>query len=220
MTVVLLLSTSFHLLVIAKFHFEIRGRYIWTVTLHDMLCFVSLAVFGEQNTATGGRMPGNFPGPEGLATPGPFAAGLTRNEGTIPGIGVAMPLSVPSLDSSAQGDQKPPISISIPLGAPPLPPGPHPSLLSTNQQQAYQQMPQQMSLPMPPPNMPQLQPSAHQPLLPHPHLPRPSPQIQPLNTPSRIPTSMPGSLPIPGPMGGPMVLTVLSVCVLIYENNF
>ncbi|XP_027163798.1 flowering time control protein FY [Coffea eugenioides] len=170
--------------------------------------------FGEQNSAIGGRMPGNFPGHEAPMTPGPFASGLTRNEGTIPGIGVAMPLSVPSLDSSAQADQKPPTSISTPLGAPPLPPGPHPSLLSSNQQQAYQQnaqlvqqhqqMAQQISLPVPPPNMPQLQPSAHQPLLPHPHLARPPPQLQPLNTPSSMPSSMPGSLPIPGPIGGPM----------------
>ncbi|KAL3537711.1 hypothetical protein ACH5RR_001077, partial [Cinchona calisaya] len=170
--------------------------------------------FGEQNAAVGGRMAGNFPGLEAPTTPGSFAAGLTRNEGTIPGIGVAMPLSIPSLDSSAQGDQKPHISVSMPLGAPPLPPGPHPSLLSANQQQAYQQnaqqvqqhqqLPQQMSLPMPPPNMPQLlPPSAHQTLLPHPHLPRP-PQLQPLNTPSSIPSSMPGSLPIPVPMAGPM----------------
>ncbi|KAF2305546.1 hypothetical protein GH714_006354 [Hevea brasiliensis] len=74
----------------------------------------------------------------------------------------------------------------MPLVTPPLPPGPHPSLLAANQQRGYQQNPQQMPqqqhqahpqqmppLPMPPPNMQQLQPPSHLPLLPHPHLPRP-----------------------------------------------
>ncbi|CAK9136494.1 unnamed protein product [Ilex paraguariensis] len=172
--------------------------------------------FGEQNPALAARMPGNFPGPEAPTTPGPFAAGLTRNEGTIPGVGVAMPFSIPSLDSSAHGEQKPSVSVSMPLGAPPLPPGPHPSLLAANQQQAYQQtaqhvqqqhqgLPQQMmSLPLPPPNLPQLQPPSHLPLLPHPHL-RPPHQLPPLNMPSNTPSSMPGSLPIPSmPSSMPM----------------
>ncbi|KAM7509086.1 hypothetical protein LguiA_019539 [Lonicera macranthoides] len=177
--------------------------------------------YGEQNPALAGRMPGNFPGAEAPTTPGPFAPGLTRNEGTIPGIGVAMPLSIPSLDTSAQGDQKPPMSASMPMGAPPLPPGPHPSLFAANQQQqAYQQNaqqhhqgqghPQQMtSMPLPPPNMQQLQHPSHLPLLPHPHLPRPPPQLAPLNMPSGMPpSSMPGSMPMPTslsmPMHGPM----------------
>ncbi|XP_022010247.1 flowering time control protein FY isoform X1 [Helianthus annuus] len=105
--------------------------------------------YNEQNPALGGRMPVNFMGgPEPPTTPGAFAAGLSRNEGTIPGIGVAMPLSS---DSCTQGgDQKPPISSSMP---PPLPPGPHPSL--------FQQ--QQAAYPQQPPNM------QHMPL----HLPRP-----------------------------------------------
>lgn len=167
--------------------------------------------FGDQNLALSGRMTGNFPVSEGPTTPGPFPPGLTRNEGTIPGIGIAMPLSNPSLDTSIQGDQKQPHQVTMPLGAPPLPPGPHPSLL--NQQQPYQQNPQQIPqqqhqhqhqqhqglqqqmppLPMPPPNMQQLQPS-HLPLLPHPHLSRPPPQMPPHGMP------MPSSVQMPGPM--------------------
>lgn len=179
--------------------------------------FSSVSGYGEQNPVFGGRMTGSFPVPEGPTTPGPFAPGLTRNEGTIPGVGVAMPLSIPSLDPSAQGEQKQPLPGSMPLGAPPLPPGPHPSLLAANQQQAYQQnpqqipqhhhhqqhqgLPQQMSaLPMPPPNMAQLQPPSHIALLPHPHLSRPPPQMPPLGMPSSIPSSMPGSMPMPGPV--------------------
>ncbi|KAF2305543.1 hypothetical protein GH714_006341 [Hevea brasiliensis] len=107
----------------------------------------------------------------------------------------------------------------MPLVTPPLPPGPHPSLLAANQQRGYQQNPQQMPqqqhqahpqqmppLPMPPPNMQQLQPPSHLPLLPHPHLPRP-PQMPPhgvrgsLPAPSSMPTSHPS--PMPGPMGMP-----------------
>ncbi|XVE86165.1 hypothetical protein DITRI_Ditri18aG0013900 [Diplodiscus trichospermus] len=171
--------------------------------------------YGEQNPALAGRMPGNFAAPEGPTTPGPFAAGLTGNEGTIPGIGVPMPLSVPSLDASVQGDQKQSLPGSMPFGAPPLPPGPHPSLLVSNQQQGYQQNPQQMQqqqqqmppMPMAPPNMQQLQPPSHMSLLPHPHLQRPPHQMPSFGIPSAIPSSMPGSLPpspsmpMPGPMG-------------------
>ncbi|KAF2323757.1 hypothetical protein GH714_036840 [Hevea brasiliensis] len=178
--------------------------------------------YGEQNSALAGRLPGNFPVPEPPTTPGPFTAGLTRNEGTIPGVGAAMPLAIPSFDASAQGEQKQPVPMSMPLAAPPLPPGPHPSLLAANQQQGYQHNPQQMQqqqhqalpqqmppLPMPP-NMQQLQPPSHLPMLPHPHLPRP-PQV-PHGMPSPIPSSMPGSLPVnssmsashPLPMPGPM----------------
>ncbi|XP_010276573.1 PREDICTED: flowering time control protein FY [Nelumbo nucifera] len=171
--------------------------------------------FGEQNIPLAGRAIGNFPVPEAPATPGPFATGLPRNEGTIPGVGVAMPLSIPSLDTTEQGEQKQPLPVSLPVGAPPLPPGPHPSLLASSQQ-SYQQIPQQMppqqqhpqqmsSLPLPPPNLPQLQPPSHLPLLPHPHLPRPPPpQLPPLGMPSAIPSSVPASLPLPpppGPMG-------------------
>ena len=155
----------------------------------------NLQGFNEQNAAVTGRMPVNFAGPEPPTTPGPFA-GMNRNEGTIPGIGVAMPLS---LDTSTQGDQKSSISSSLPLGARPLPPGPHPSLF---QQQTYQQNPQQpqhhhqqhqqQMTSLQPPNMQQLQHPSHMPLLPHPHLPRPPPQLPPHN--------MPGSMPMHGQM--------------------
>ncbi|KAF5445983.1 hypothetical protein F2P56_031650 [Juglans regia] len=197
-------------------------------TARDKFSMGQTQGYGEQNPVFGGRMAGNFPVPEGPTTPGPFPPGLNRNEGTIPGVGIAMPLSIPALDASAQGDQKQPLPVSMSLGPPPLPPGPHPSLLAGNQQQAYQQnmqqipqqqhhhqhqaLPQQMS-PLPMPNMAQLQPPSHLPLLSHPHLSRPPPQMPPLGMPSSIPSSMPGSmsmpssgpashqLPMPGPVG-------------------
>lgn len=169
--------------------------------------------YGEQNLAVAGRFPGNFPVPEAPPTPGAFVPGLTRNEGTIPGVGIAMPLSIPSPDVSSQGEQKQPLPPSMPLGAPPLPPGPHPSLLAANPQQGFQQNPQQIQqqqhqalpqqmhpMPMPPPNMQQLQTPSHMPLLPHPHLPRPPLQMPPLGMPSPIPSSLPGSLPVPSSM--------------------
>ncbi|CAI0438902.1 unnamed protein product [Linum tenue] len=163
--------------------------------------------YGDPNPNLGGRFPGNFPVlDQPLAPGGPFVPGLTRNEGTIPGVGAAMPFS---LDSPLHGDQTQPLPISMTLGAPPLPPGPHPSLLNPNQQhqqQRYQQNPQQQQmppLPMPPPNMQQLQPPSHHSLLPHPHLPRP-PQMPPHGMPGSLPTpSMPGSLP---PMPGQRVI--------------
>lgn len=160
-----------------------------------MLNFLIFTGYGEQNSALANRMAGNFPGSDPSTTPGSFGGGLTRNEGTIPGIGIAMPLSIPSLDTSAQGDQKPPVSASIPSGAPPLPPGPHPSLFAANQQQSYQQNAQQLqhhqlhqqqmtSLPLAPPNMPQLQHPSHLPMLQHPQLPRPPSQLPSHNMPS------------------------------------
>ncbi|CAH9122992.1 unnamed protein product [Cuscuta epithymum] len=145
----------------------------------------------DQNSALGYRT-GNFGGSDSSSsTPGAFASGLVRNEGTIPGVGAAMPLSLPTLDSSSssQGEQKNSLPPSMPLGAPPLPPGPHPSLLAANNQQhgGYNQNLQQMnSMPLHP-----LQPPSHMPMLQHPHLPRPPPQLQP--------GSMP--MPMPGPMG-------------------
>ncbi|CAN1187021.1 Flowering time control protein FY [Linum perenne] len=163
--------------------------------------------YGEQNPNLAGRLPGGFPLPE-QPSPGPFPPGLIRNEGTIPGVGAAMPLSIPSLDPS-QGDQNQAMPMSIPLGAPPLPPGPHPSLLTANQQRGYPQNPQQMSqqqhpqmspLPMPPQNMQQLQPPTHLPLLPHPHLPRP---------PQMPPHGMPGSLSTP-PMPGQRMVSPMT----------
>ncbi|XP_039060558.1 flowering time control protein FY-like [Hibiscus syriacus] len=101
----------------------------------------------------------------------------------------------------------------MPFGAPPLPPGPHPSLLAANQQHGYQQTPQQIKQqplqqqmpprPIVPPNMPQLQPGSHMPMLPHPHLQCPPPQMAPHGVPSPGPSSMPTShqMPMPGPMG-------------------
>ncbi|KAI4323537.1 hypothetical protein L6164_023134 [Bauhinia variegata] len=170
--------------------------------------------YAEQNPPLPGRMSGNFAVPEGPTTPGPFVPGLTRNEGTIPGIGVPMPLSIPSLDAS-QGEQKQPHPGSMPLNVPLLPPGPHPSILTANQQQPYQQNPQQIpqhqhqALPQQmgplsmPPNMPQLQQHpSHLPLLPHPHLARPPPQMPQLGMPGSIP-SVPTSHPMSMP-GGPM----------------
>lgn len=152
--------------------------------------------YNEQNPAVAGRMPVNFTGQEPPATPGPFP-GLNRNEGTIPGIGVAMPLS---LDTSTQGEQKPPpISSSVP---PPLPPGPHPSLFAVNQQQQPYQQPQhhhQMTSLQQPPNMQQLQHPSHMPLVsPHSHLTRPPPPQLP---PHNMQSSMPGSMPMHGQMG-------------------
>ncbi|KAE8655640.1 Detected protein of unknown function [Hibiscus syriacus] len=107
----------------------------------------------------------------------------------------------------------------MPFGAPPLPPGPHASLLAGNQQHGYQQTPQQIQQqllqqqmpprPIVPPKMPQLRPGSHMPMLPHPHLQRPPPQMPPHGVPSPRPSSMSGSLPshsshqmpMPGPMG-------------------
>ncbi|PHT40744.1 hypothetical protein CQW23_19598 [Capsicum baccatum] len=113
-------------------------------------------------------MPGNISGLEAPSTAGEFAFGILQTEGIIPGVGTAVPLSIPSLDSSPQGEQKTSMPISMTLGDPPLPHGPHPSLLSSNQQQPYQQnmqqvqqqqsLPQQMtSLPLQPSNLPQLE---------------------------------------------------------------
>ncbi|CAI9110021.1 OLC1v1009981C1 [Oldenlandia corymbosa var. corymbosa] len=137
------------------------------------------AGFGEQST--GLSMPSAFPGLEGPTTPVPYAAGLIRNEGTIPGIGVPMPFSI---DSSPQEDKKPPMSVPMPFGAPPLPPGPHPSLFSVSQpyQQNAHQAQQHQALG---------QPSTHQSLLPHVHIP---PQPQPINRPSSLPPSMQGNM--------------------------
>ncbi|GAB2265225.1 hypothetical protein Dimus_000293 [Dionaea muscipula] len=171
--------------------------------------------YGEQNPAVANRVPGNFLVPENPPTPGPFAPGLARNEGTIPGIGAPMPLSISSFDAASQGEEKQGQPTSIPLGAPPLPPGPHPSLLASNQSLQYQQNPQQILQPqalpqqmpsfqLPPSNLSQLQPPSHMPLLPHTHYLRPPPQLSPLNMSSNISTSIPGSMPMPSSMPGPM----------------
>ncbi|KAK1293635.1 Flowering time control protein FY [Acorus calamus] len=166
--------------------------------------------YGDQN-AVAGRVAAGFPMPDAPPTPGPFGGGLTRNEGAIPGVGMAMPLAVQSLDGSDQGEQRQPLPAIMPMGAPPLPPGPHPSVVAAAGQQMYQQiphqfqnMPQQMpSLPMPPSNFPQMQPPSHMPLLSHPHMPRPPPPQ--LGMPPNIQSSMPTmtttlQMPMPNPM--------------------
>ncbi|XP_038972960.1 flowering time control protein FY-like isoform X2 [Phoenix dactylifera] len=189
-------------------------------------CSIGHQGYGDQNSLLAGRIASGFPVPEPPPTPGSFAAGLSRTEGTIPGIGVAMPLSVPSLDGSDQ-EQRQPIPGILPSGAPPL--GPHPSLLASGQQQAFQQIPQQVppqqqqhmtfsqqmvSLPLPP-NLAQLQPPSHLPLLQHPHGPHPSHlQLPPLGISPFIPSSVPGSMSmpssmapsIPPPLPNPMVV--------------
>ncbi|XP_039135759.1 flowering time control protein FY-like, partial [Dioscorea cayenensis subsp. rotundata] len=184
-------------------------------TSRDKYSIAQSQGFGDQNPMIANRVGSGFQAPEPPPTPGPFAGGLTRNEGTIPGVGVAVPLSVQSLDgSSDQGELRQPPPGVLPMGAPPLPPGPHPSLLAASQQQPYLQIPQQVpsqqqqnqpfsqqtvSLPLPPQNLPQLQPPSHLTMLPHPHLPRPPlPQLQPLGSvgiPSSMSVSMPLSLP-------------------------
>ncbi|XP_020103500.1 flowering time control protein FY [Ananas comosus] len=165
--------------------------------------------FGDQNPMLLGRTMGNFPAHEPPPTPGPL--------GTIPGIGVAMPLDGPD-----QGEQRPHIPGILPPGQPPLPPGPHPSLLqSGQQQQSYQQMPQQISQqisqnqqqqhpPFPqqlplntPPNLSHLQPPLQLPPLQHPHGPhQPPSQMPPMGiSPSMpMPSSMAPLPPLPNPM--------------------
>uniref|UniRef100_A0A1J3GIT2 Flowering time control protein FY n=1 Tax=Noccaea caerulescens TaxID=107243 RepID=A0A1J3GIT2_NOCCA len=146
---------------------------------------------GYNEQGFGNRLPDNFQSSEAMPA---FVPGLTRNEGTIPGIGIAMPF-----DASSQGEHKQP----LPLGPPPLPPGPHPSLIGSSQQQGYQQQhhqgrPQQMP---PMANMPhhlQLPQSSHMPLHPHPHHPRPM-QMPPQG--HMPPSSMPMSHQMPGSMG-------------------
>ncbi|RZC87224.1 hypothetical protein C5167_007856 [Papaver somniferum] len=160
--------------------------------------------FGDHNPAMAGRVPSNFPVLDGPSTPGPFATALPRNEGTIPGIGVAMPLSIDTSDQGEQQQQSFPVS--MPGGAPPLPPGPHPSLLAPaqsyqqfshhmppQQQQQHQPYQQQMpSLQVPPSNISQMQPPpSHLSLLPHSHLSRPPP--------------MAGSLPMPSLSNSPQL---------------
>ncbi|XP_068660434.1 flowering time control protein FY [Aristolochia californica] len=157
--------------------------------------------YGDQNASFAARAAGGFPVPENPPTPGPFVPGLTRNEGAIPGVGMAMPLS---LDTSDQvGEQRQPL-----MGAPPLPPGLPPAA----QQQVYQQGPpqqqhlvaqQMVSLPMPlPSNLQQLQPPLHLTRPSHPHLPRPPPP--PLGMHTTIQSSMPIPSSTPMAVAGQM----------------
>lgn len=178
----------------------------------------------ESNTVSTGRPPNNFQGSEGPTTPGPFAAGGSmRGEGTIPGIGVAMPLSLPTLDTPPQVEQAQQSMMAsaaqgVHQGGPHPPFSPHPSIATSNQQM-YQQMQhistqqqqQQMvpplqppqTLPPPPPNFPQ-QPQQMQQLQGpvmhlalHGHAPPPPPPGHPLpQPPLGMPSSMPSSLPM------------------------
>ncbi|KAI3876860.1 hypothetical protein MKW92_035909 [Papaver armeniacum] len=152
--------------------------------------------FGEHNPPLVGLVPSNFPIP-----------GLPRIEGIIPGIEVAMPLSIPSIGTSHQGEQQQqsfPVSMPVFVGAPPLPPGPHPSLLAPGQsyqqfshhmppqQQQHQPYQQQIpSLQVPPSNMPQMRPPpSHLSFPPHSHS-RPPP--------------MSGSSPMPSMSNSPQL---------------
>ncbi|KAL4203740.1 hypothetical protein AMTRI_Chr01g129530 [Amborella trichopoda] len=170
--------------------------------------------------AFAGRPSSNFPLPEVPLTPGAFPPGLTRNEGTIPGVGVAMPLSIPTLDSSEQGEQRPLLQVPMSMGQPPLPSAPHPSLLASTQ---YHQIPQQVgapqmiSLPLTPPLPPVPHPSQLS-MPQHPHIPRPPlpPGLPPLLSSSSLPmppllSSMPpltSSFPM-GSMPNPLPVTAL-----------
>jgi polyadenylation factor subunit 2 len=144
---------------------------------------------------------GGFAPPEAAPpTPGSFVPGLSRSDGTIPGIGVAMALDgsdqvIPGLVSSAQ---------------PPLPPGTHPSLLASNQQQQQQQYPQggqqqqQQQLPGMP-MVPQMQPSQMPMGLAHPHGPHtPFGQMPPMGAAGVPPQMLPTNPPLPS-MPNPMV---------------
>ncbi|ERM94579.1 hypothetical protein AMTR_s00011p00028190 [Amborella trichopoda] len=117
----------------------------------------------------------NFPLPKASAGLGAFPSRLTRNEGTIPGVGVTMPLSIPIPDSSEQGEQRPPLQVLMPMAQPPLPLVPHPFLLESTQ---YNQIPQEVrapqmvSLPLPTPLSPIPHPS-HLAMPQHMHMPRP-----------------------------------------------
>ncbi|KAJ1695724.1 hypothetical protein LUZ63_012422 [Rhynchospora breviuscula] len=164
--------------------------------------------YGDQNQFLAGRPMGGFAPPDAAPpTPGAFVPGLSRSDGTIPGIGVAMTLdgsdqAIPGLVSSAP---------------PPLPPGPHPSLLASNPQQQQQQFPQggqqqqqqqQQQLPgmpMVPQNLTQLQPGQMPMLITHPHGPHsPFGQMPPIGAPGGPPQMPPGNPPLP-PMPNPML---------------
>ncbi|CAH2072847.1 unnamed protein product [Thlaspi arvense] len=157
---------------------------------------------GYNEQGFGNRLTDSFQPSEASPTPGAFVPGLTRTEGTIPGIGIARPF-----DGSSQGEHKQPLAGT---GAPPLPPGPHPSLIGSSQQQGYQQQQHHQGHPqqMPPMNNMghlQLPPSSHMPLHPHPHHPRPM-QMPPHGhmPPSSMPHQMPGSMVMQGGMNPQM----------------
>ncbi|KAF3771895.1 Flowering time control protein [Nymphaea thermarum] len=194
---------------------------------------------GELGAAAPGRFAGNFPVPDAPPTPGPFAAGLARSDGTIPGVGTAMPFAMLPLDGSDQGEQRHPIPVSNPMLAPHPPSVPHPSLLQPTQQ-GYPQVPQQVAgqhqhqplqppmMPLPPTTLSQLQPPSQLPLLAHPsHLHRPPPiQFPSLSVPASTPSnalSMPMqsmSVSLPLPMPGSASDSVLPRPTSLQSNNY
>ncbi|RZC74823.1 hypothetical protein C5167_050302 [Papaver somniferum] len=160
----------------------LKCQQVWAQCLNPGSVPASVAMiiqegFDEHNPALEDRVPSNFPVPHGQSTPRPLTTGLPRNEGTVPGFGDAMPLSIPFIDTSDQGEgQQQSFPISMPVRAPLLPLGPHPSLLSPGG--SYQQSH----------HMPQMQPPPSH-FLPHSHLSCPSPMAVP-----QLP-------PTPGQMG-------------------
>ncbi|CAA6669002.1 unnamed protein product [Spirodela intermedia] len=124
--------------------------------------------YGDSSSILTGRTVGGYPIPEHPTTPGPF--GAARNEGTIPGVGVAMPLSMPSHDGSDQGgDQRHPHSTLAIGAAPPLPPGPHPPCYPPPSSNPSSKLPADALSPSPPSkSVAAPAPSSHLPLLPIP----------------------------------------------------
>ncbi|KAH9319745.1 hypothetical protein KI387_021514, partial [Taxus chinensis] len=174
---------------------------------------------GEQNPAVPGR-PFQTEGP---TTPGPFAAGGTmRVEGTIPGVGAAMPFSLPTMDTTQSEPPQQSMLGSGPQGVHPGGPhppfAPHPSIATSSQQmyqqtqqiptqqlQQHQMFPQLQQSTTLPPQPPNLQQQLQQPqnlqgppmhLALHAHPPPPPPR-QPLQQPQQLgmPSTMPSSMP-------------------------
>ncbi|XP_049934078.1 flowering time control protein FY isoform X3 [Nymphaea colorata] len=163
---------------------------------------------GDLDAAAPGHFAGNFPVPDAPTTPGPFAAGLARSDGTIPGVGTAMPFAMSPLDGSDQGQQSHPIPV----------PGQH---------QHHPLQPPMM--PLPPITLPQLQPPSQLPLLAHPsHFPRPPPtQFPSLSVPASTPSSNALSMPmqsmsdsLPLPMPGSAFDSMLPRPTSLQSNNY
>ncbi|CAM6082730.1 unnamed protein product [Calypogeia fissa] len=121
---------------------------------------------GEQSAPSGGRGQSLNIANEGPVTPGAFAAGgPVRGDGTIPGVGLAMPMPQASVDPAVVAPALQPVfgvlhnnSSSRDLPPPPSNPYPVGALVSLQQQtplQSHQHMqqlqPPQQSLPPPPP---------------------------------------------------------------------
>lgn len=135
---------------------------------------------------------GNFPVPEGSTTPAAFSAQQTRNEGTIPGVGVALQLSIPLLDTLAQGDQNH-HPILMPFR------GPYSSTWSSSFSYCCWSAATSTTLPSTPTTD---APFAHATkyattTASFPYTLAPTPQIPPYGMPSTMLSSIPGSLPMP-----------------------